>query len=435
MGGRIESLKFPERRSTPAGGQSAEYQKSTYDHHHLVVSPDGTKMALSGRHVEKEPSASPDQPEKIKRDRAGKPIVTENILEVIDVATGRSLVAFKPPTMFENLALSPDNRFLAAETSAQPGVVFALHLPSRKSKQFNTQLRRILPGGLVFAKDGRSIHALAADRLKTIDLAKGDVKELKFELSSPAASYNAELNLVAVGVSRSKEGKPEVQIYDVTKQTQSERLAVPAGPTSLQFSADGKFLAVVVAGGAVGVWQTSDWSRVGSVTGQIGYDAGPLAVSADGQLVAVLPRTGRGETRIVDIGSRDRRQSLATRDAAFLRSGDLAVASANGPFYLSISSGALTELPAGAGLDPASPEATAVAGQESGTAAPAVGYGAVVDTAAQTPPTTGYGVTSPPAVGYGASPPQNADVAPSSDQSGYGRTSPPPSAPDPSQRR
>jgi hypothetical protein len=421
-GGKAEPVKFPEQRTTPAGGPVAEYQKPTYDHHRFVLSPDGTKMALAGRHLEREPSAIADQPDKLKRDRSGKPIVIENVLEVIDVPTGRPLVAFKPPTMFDNLAMSPDNRFLAAETIERPGVVHVLHLPSRKSKQFDTGLRRILSGGIVFARDARSIHVLAPDRLKTIALGNGESKELKYEMASTAASYSAAADLLAVGVSRSKEGKPEVQIYDVAEATLAKQLVVPSGPTSLQFSINGQFLAATVAGGAVGVWQTSDWTRVGSVPGRIGFDPGQLAVSTDGQLVAVQPRQlGKGDSKVIDVKAGDVLQSVGTRDAFFLRSGALAVANMKGPFYLNTITGALTELPEGAALDAIGAEATAVAGQASigpggtgygttdvvGAQPPAAqtGYGAAsVDAAQAATPQAGYGTAAQPAApaGYGA---------------------------------
>ena len=161
-------------------------------------------------------------PAKSNADASGKPIVTANVLEVVYVASGRSIVTFKPPMLFENLALSPDNQFLAAEALDRAGVVNVLHLPTKKSKVLKTELRRIPPGGIVFSRDSRSINIVAPDRLLTIALANGETKELKYEIASPAVSYSAATNMLAVA-SAAPARKPEIQLYDVAQGKQTKR--------------------------------------------------------------------------------------------------------------------------------------------------------------------------------------------------------------------
>jgi hypothetical protein len=415
---------YPDRAVDPSGGPLGEYQKPTYDHYRFVVSPDGTKLALSGAHRSKESAAAKGPPAKSKGAASGKPAALANVLEVIDVATGRPRIAFKPPALFENLALSPDNNFLAAESTDRPGVVNVLHLPTKKSKEFKTNLRRILPGGIVFARDGRSINVVGADRLLTIALASGDTKELKYEVTTPAASYSAATNMLAAGVSRSSRGKPEVQIFDVAAGKEIEQLAVPTAPIRLQFSADGKSLVAVVAGGVLRAWQTSDWTEIESTTTKIGIDPGQLAVSPDGTRVAVLPRTpGRMDSKVIDISTGDVVQTVRALDAYFLPSGVLAVASVNGPFYLDMSTGNLAELPPGAG--------------DAALAQSGIGAATYGDTSTQSPPggQTGYGVVTPQPTndqpGYGVVTPQ-----PTNGQPGYGVVTPPsPPSPDQSGRR
>jgi WD40 repeat protein len=412
----------------------AEYQKPSYDHHRFVMSPDGSRMALSGRQVEKE-AAVGDAPARIKRDASGKPMVLANVLEVVDVASGRSVVTFKPPVLFDNLALSPDNQFLAAETSQQAGVVNVLHLASRKSKQLKTGLRRIPPGGIVFSSDSRSINVLLPDRLLTIAIGSGQTKEFKFETASPAVSYSPATNMVAVGVSRSKRGRPEIQLYDVAQGKPIEELALPSGPNCVEFSIDGRFLAATIAGGVVRLWQTSDWTSVGSVAGQFAFDPGQLAVSPNGQLVAVRPRgTGRQEMKVINVTGGDTVSSIRTREMFFLPSGLLAVADVTGPFYLNTNSGSVTELPGGdAALaqsgDSQVPLGDAAMQSGYGTSPPAqTGYGQ--SPAGQQNPQVGYGqagsgqgTTLPPeyASRYG----QSAQQLPSS-QPGYGQATPQP---------
>jgi WD40 repeat protein len=341
-------LTYPARTYDTSGGALAEFQKPSYDHHRFVLSPDGTRMALSGRHMGKDAAAKGDAPAKVKRDASGKPIVIANILEVVDVASGRSVVSFKPPMLFDNLALSPDNQFLAAETSQRAGIVNVLHLPSRKSKELKTGQRRIPPGGIVFSSDSRSVNIILPDRLLTIAIGSGEIKEFKYESASPAVSFSPTTNMLAVGVSRSRRGRPEVQIYDVAQRKPLEELAVPAGPNRVEFSTDGRYLAATIAGGVVRLWQTSDWTSVGSVAGQFAFDPGLLAVSADGQLVAVRSRgTGSQELKVINITGGDTVQSIRTSEMSFLPSGLLAVADGTGPFYLNTSSGSLTELPGG----------------------------------------------------------------------------------------
>jgi hypothetical protein len=388
-------------------------------------------MVVSGRHMEKETPAKGDAPAKLKRDASGKPIVIANVLEVVDVASGRSVVAFKPPVLFDNLALSPNNQFLAAETSQQAGVVNVLHLASRKSKQLKTGLRRIPPGGIVFSGDSRSINVVLPDRLLTIALASGETKEFKFEIASPAVSYSPATNMVAVGVSRSRHGRPEIQVYDVAQGKPTEELAVPSGPSRVEFSSDGRYLAATIAGGVVRLWQTNDWTSVGSVAGQFAFDPGQLAVSTDGQLVAVRPRGAGGqEMKVINITGGDTVQSIRTREMFFLPSGLLAVADVTGPFYLNTSSGSVTELPGG---DAALAQAGAMqttdgdTSTQPGDASPAVqtGYGQVP--APQQNTQAGYGQVSSGqdnalapeyASRYGPSAQQA-----TSGQAGYGQTS------------
>ncbi len=386
-------VTFPERSADASAGPLADYQKPTYEQYRFAVSPDGTRLALSGQHRTKEQAGAKRPPDKTKTAAGDKSASQSHVLEVIDVSTGRSVVAFKPPTLFENLALSPDNRFLAAESTDRPGVISVLHLPTRQSKEFNTGLRRILPSGIAFSKDGRSINVLGADRLLTIALASGETKDLKYEVTTPAASFNAATNMLAAGVSRSSRGKPEVQIFDVAAGKEVKQLAVPTAPVRLQFSADGQWLVAVVAGGVLRAWQSSDWTEVEAETTKIGIDPGQLTVSPDGSQVAVLPRIpARMDSKVINISSGELLQSVRAIDAFFLPTGILAVASAKGPFYLDVSAGNVTELPSG----------TADASlAQTGFGDPI--YGA--DGAAQTP-TGGQ-------PGYGAPPPSNG-------QPGYG---------------
>jgi WD40 repeat protein len=385
--------------------------------------------------MEKEASAKGDAPAKVKRDASGKQLVIANVLEVVDVASGRSVVAFKPPVLFDNLALSPDNQFLATETSQQAGVVNVLHLASRKSKQLKTGLRRIPPGGIVFGSDSRSVNIVLPDRLLTIPLAGGETKEFKYEAASPAVSYSPATNMVAVGVSRTRRGRPEVQVYDVAAGKSIEDLAVPSGPNCVEFSADGRYLAATIAGGVVRLWQTSDWTSVGSVAGQFAFDPGQLAASPDGQLVAVRPRgTGNQEMKVINITSGDTVQSIRTREMFFLPSGLLAVADATGPFFLNTASGAVTESPGGD-----------AALAQSGAAQSPFGDSSIPTGSAATPPAqTGYGQVTPAQqssqVGYGqvgtsqdnSLPPEYASrysqAAPQSQngQPGYGQVTPQP---------
>jgi WD40 repeat protein len=392
-------------------------------------------MALSGRHMEKEASAGGDAPAKMKRDSSGKPIVLANILEVVDVASGRSVVSFKPPMLFDNLALSPDNQFLAAETSQRAGIVNVLHLASRKSKELKTGQRRIPPGGIVFSSDSRSINIVLPDRLLTIAIGSGEIKEFKYESASPAVSFSPTTNMLAVGVSRSRRGRPEIQIYDVAQGKPLEELAVPAGPNRVEFSTDGKYLAATIAGGVVRLWQASDWTSVGSVAGQFAFDPGQLAVSPDGQLVAVRSRgTGNQEMKVINITGGDTVQSISTREMFFLPTGLLAVADVTGPFYLNTSSGSVTEFPGG-------DTALAQAGDSQTQAGDAA-----MQSRYATPPAgqTGYGQTpatqQPPQVGYGqtgtgqdtALPPEYASrygqtsQQPQNGQPGYGQVAPQP---------
>ena len=426
-------LTYPDRAVDSAGGPLAEYQKPTYDQYRFAVSPDGTKLALSGRHLAKQADEN-GQAKKTKAAGSGKPAVTAHVVEVIDVATGRAVVAFKPPTLFENLALSPNNAFLAAESADRTGVVNVLHLPTRKSKEFKTNLRRIVPGGIVFSSDNRSINVLGADRMLTIALATGDIKEIKYEVTTPAVSYNPATNQLAAGVSRSSRGKPEVQIFDVAAGKEIKQLAVPTAPIRLGFSADGSRLVAIVAGGVLRAWQTSDWTEVESATTKIAIDAGHLAVSPDGNRVAVLPRTpARADSKIIDLGTGDVVETVRTLDAFFLPSGVLAVASAKGPFYLDLATSVLAELPPGAG-DAALVQSsagdvygdTAVSSPTGGQA----GYGVVTPQPTSQP---GYGDVTPQPTsqpGYG-------DVTPQpTSKPGYGDVTPqPPLAPDPSSGR
>jgi WD40 repeat protein len=421
-------LTYPERTPDAAGGTLAEYQKPTYDHYRFAVSPDGTRLALSGRHLVKDAAAN-DKAPKSKAAGSGKPAVTAHVVEVIDVASGRAVVAFKPPTFFENLALSPNNAFLAAESTDRTGVVNVLHLPTRKSKEFQTNLRRIVPGGIVFSSDNRSINVLGADRMLTIALASGDTKELKYEFTTPAVSYNAATNMLAAGVSRSSRGKPEVQIFDVAAGKETKQLAVPTAPIRLAFSTDGSRLVAVVAGGILRAWQTSDWTEVESATTKIAIDAGQLAVSPDGNRVAVLPRVpARADSKVIDLSTGDVVETLRALDAFFLPSGVLAVASAKGPFYLDLATSTLAELPPSAG--------NAALAQSGGGEV----YGATSDLS-PTGGQPGYGAAAPQPTsqpGYGVVTPEPASGQPPSSP-GYGSYSEPagqtPLAPDPSSGR
>jgi WD40 repeat protein len=401
-----EELKYPTR-ARPAGGTLSEYQKPSYDHHRFVVSPDGTRIAISGRHVQKENAGTPN--EKTKRDSSGKPIVIENVLEVIEAASGQQIALFKPPAVFDNLAISPDNQFLAAEVPDRPGVVYALHLPTRKSKELKTDLRRIVAGGMVFSKDSRSIHLVAPDRLITVALGNGESKELKYEIPSPYAVYSAETNLLAVGVVRSKQGRPELQIYDVATGKQTEQLATPSAPTCLGFSPDGAFLAATVVGGSIRAWQTSDWTVTATVAARIGYQPGQLAVSAEAQHVAVRPKgSGRDEMRVIDLGSGETVQSIDTRDVFFMPSGTLAIANNAGPFYLEVGGGSITEYPGGdAAIVQASDSGEADADAATASASPQGGYGLP---SREAPVRVGYGL--PAASREAAAPPVEETPAP-----------------------
>jgi hypothetical protein len=413
-------LTYPERAVGAAAGTLAEYQKPTFEHHRFAISPDGTRLALSG---EQKPAVETARPPAGKANTAAKGKAPKNnVLEVIDVRTGKPIVSFHPPSLFENLALSPDNQFLAAESADRPNVVYVLHLPTKKSKEFKPPIRKIVPGGLTFSRDGRSIVVAATDRALTIGLGDGATKEVKYEYVSPSAAYCAATNLVATGVSRSRRGKPEVHIYDLAQGKQIKQLDVPSAPLRVQFSNDGQWLAAVIAGGTVGVWQTSDWNLSSSANNKIGYDPGQLAVSADGGQVAVRPRSGaREETKIISVQSGETVQSLKTHEVYYMPNGLLAVASDNGPFYLDVAAGTLAELPP-AGAD------DALAQGDSATAA-------VGDPSAQSaaPVQTGYGAVSPQPgsqSGYGAAAPQPGS------QPGYGAYSPPdaqPGTPQPGQ--
>jgi hypothetical protein len=394
-------------RTPPQAGASAEYQKPTYEHYRLFLSPDGTKIALSGSQIEKENAATKE--EKPKRDKSGKLIVTKHVVEVIDVATGRSVIAFTPPTQFDNLALSPDNRFLAAESLARPGIVNVLHLPTRKSKEFKIASKRVVLGGLSFSSDGRTIHVLSPDRLVSIAIGTGETKEVKFAVTSPAVSYCAATNVVAVGVSRSRGGSPQVQIYDVAAGKLTEELDVPSAPSRVQFSGDGKWLATTIAGGAMVVFQTSDWTATARVAGKVNFDPEQLAVSPDGSRVAVRSRT-RGDATIVEVNSPEAQAiSVRTRDVAYLPAGALVVSNNRGPFYLEAASGDIAELPAGAAAAIASAPVT-------GPTSPA-GYGAVSPSTPSAAPVDGYALLASQAQSQQAAP-----AAPgiASDRAGYG---------------
>jgi hypothetical protein len=400
-------------------------------------------MVLSGHHGAVEPSGAKGQPAKSKT-ASGKAVSQSCVLELIDVPTGRTTVAFKPPGLFENLALSPDNRFLAAESADRLGVVNVLHLPTRQSKEFKTNLRRILPAGIVFSKDGRSINVLGHDRLLNIALATGETKEIKYEVTTPAASFNAATNRLAAGVSRSSRGKPEVQVFDVGAGKEIEQLAVPTAPLRVQFSDDGQRLVAVVAGGVLRAWQTSDWTEIDTETVKIGIDPGQITVSPDGSQVAVLPRVpARMDSKVLNISSGELLQSVRALDASFLPSGVLAVASSKGPFYLDVTAGNVTELPPGSG--DASLAQTGFGDAAFGSAAsqPAAGaqtgYGAPPQASEQpgygAPPAggqPGYGAPPQPGgqPGYGAPPQQPGYGAPP--QPGYGAppASQPATAPD-----
>ena len=49
--------------------------------------------------------------------------------------------------------------------------------------------------------------------------------------------------------------------------------------TVLRRKRDGRYLAATIAGGVVRLWQTSDWTSVGSVAGQFAFDPGQLAAT------------------------------------------------------------------------------------------------------------------------------------------------------------
>ena len=65
-------VTFPERSADASAGPLAEYQKPTYEQYRFAVSPDGTRLALSGQHRTKEQAGAKRPPDKTKIAAGGK---------------------------------------------------------------------------------------------------------------------------------------------------------------------------------------------------------------------------------------------------------------------------------------------------------------------------------------------------------------------------
>lgn len=321
----------------------AEFRKPTYVHHRFVLSPDGTRLVLSGKHELK--------------DKAGKAAGSFPFLEMIDVATRSQVALVKETAVYEVMAVSPENAFLAAEDPAARGSVKVWHLKSGKVKAIKTGMQRVLPGGLAFSIDSKSVHALGPDRMMTLPLAGGAPKEVKYESQSVSAAYSPITEVLAVGLSRSKRGKSEVLLYNAGTGEQIKQLTVPGSPMALSFSSDGNYLGVAVAGGTLGVWKAEDWKPLGSVRAAARFDVGQLAVSPNGSVVAARAKgSAKDKAVIVNVsgggggggggGSGNGHVRVATTDIAFVTPEILAIADKHGPDYVSAATGEATKPPA-----------------------------------------------------------------------------------------
>ncbi len=333
----------PPPKSTGIAAQ-AEHKKPTYEHNRLVVSPDGKRIALAGAHIAKDAAG------KIDKSPNAKP--PELFLEVIEVATGRSLAVFKDGAAYDNLAISPNGDFLAAEDAARRGTFKVWHIPTKKSKDLPLATR-VLSGGVAFAHDNRSLILVSPTAVKTAPLAGGTAKEMKFESPAVSANYCAANNLLAVGISRSRYGKIEIQVYDLATQKEVKSWAMPRLPSALQFTSDGKFLGAALAGGALAVWQSSDWTEVGSTLNAFNFEPAQIAVAPDGLTVAVRPKSLRGTmTELVDIKSGEKKTSLIARDVYYLPTGIVALSGVEGPHYFDPTSSVALALPPAPAADP-----------------------------------------------------------------------------------
>ena len=347
-----------------------------------MLSSDATRIALAGAHLAKDAAG--------KLDRSAKAKPPEPFVEVIEVATGRSLAVFKDGAAYDNLALSPNGDFLAAEDTARRGTFKVWHIPTKKAKELPLTTR-ILAGGVAFSPDNRSLYLLSPTGMKMAPLAGGAAKEMKFESPVVSANYCAANNLVAVGVSRSRYGKIEIQVYDAATHRPVKTLGMPRLPSVVQFTSDGKFLGAALAGGALGVWQTSDWMEVGSTLNAFGFDPAQIAVAPDGLTVAVRPKLLRGTmTELIDTKSGEKKTPLIARDVYYLPTGIIALANMEGPHYFDPTSAVALALPPAPAADPsqvadvASSPAAASQASDTSTAQP-VNPAAAIDAAATAP--------------------------------------------------
>jgi hypothetical protein len=333
----------PPAKSTGVAAQ-AEHKKPTYEHNRFVVSPDGKRIALVGAHVAKDAAG--------KADRSAKAKPPEPFLEVIDVATGRSLAVFKDGATYDNLAISPNGDFVAAEDVARRGTFKVWHIPTKKSKELQLATR-VLAAGVAFSPDNRSLYLLTPAGMKMAPLAGGAPKEMKFDSPVVSANYCPANNLVAVGVSRSRYGKIELQVYDVATQKQVKNFTMPRLTAVVQFTSDGKYLGAALAGGAIGVWETGEWTEVGSAFNTFTFEPAQIAVAPDGATMAVRPKTLRGATtELIDSKSGEKKTPLIARDVYYLPTGIIALSNDEGPHYFDPAGAVALALPPAPVADP-----------------------------------------------------------------------------------
>ncbi|HEX6345159.1 hypothetical protein [Umezawaea sp.] len=82
-----------------------------------------------------------------------------------------------------------------------------------------------------------------------------------------------------------------VVLWDTRTHLPLRTVTMDAGVRALVFTADGRTAVTALAGGAVEVWRTEDWTRTGQVVHELGEVNG-LAVSDDGEVFAVAGEKG-----------------------------------------------------------------------------------------------------------------------------------------------
>jgi hypothetical protein len=212
---------------------------------------------------------------------------------------------------------------------------------------------RVLAGGVAFSPDNRSLYLLTPAGMKMAPLAGGVPKEMKFDSPVVSANYCPANNLVAVGVSRSRYGKIELQVYDVATQKQVKNFTMPRLPAVVQFTSDGKFLGAALAGGAIGVWETGEWTEVGSAFNTFTFEPAQIALAPDGATMAIRPKALRGvTTELIDSKTGDKKTPLIARDVYYLPTGIIALAGPEGPHYFDPAGAVALALPPAPAADP-----------------------------------------------------------------------------------